>query len=139
LKGIGTGSKRHFREPNDIIFVKRNSQSVLNTAFNGIKTGEDYHAEFAPMFWDMRVKCLEAQALEPIKTQEEMRGNAYTQENIPDEIIRRLRQIPEYRLLFSKAFRNDQGPVNETNLSKSIALRALTGGHQLPFRPVYAR
>ena len=29
------------------------------------------------MFWDKRVRSLEAQALEPIKALEEMRGTAY--------------------------------------------------------------
>jgi cytochrome c peroxidase len=73
VNGIGSGSKRRFVEPNDIAFVKRNSQSVLNTAFNGITRGEAYDPEKAPMFWDLRVKSLETQALEPIKTLEEMR------------------------------------------------------------------
>src|SRR5215217_8026799 len=33
VNGIGSGSKRRFIETNDLPFVKRNSQSILNTAF----------------------------------------------------------------------------------------------------------
>ncbi len=121
VNGVGMGSKRRFLDPNDIPFVKRNSQSVLNTAFNGLTNHEPYHPENAPMFWDMRVKGLEEQALEPIKTLEEMRGNAYPDEHILDEIILRIKGIPEYRSLFSEAFRNDKDPVNKKNLSRSIA------------------
>jgi cytochrome c peroxidase len=131
VNGIGAGSKRRFLDPNDIPFVKRNSQSVLNTAFNGMKIGEPYHAESAPMFWDMRAKGLEAQALEPIKTLEEMRGHAYSEDKILVEIIRRLRAIPEYKTLFTKAFMGDPDPVNATNLSKAIAAyeRSLVAGN----------
>ena len=34
----GLGSKRKFNTPNDITFVKRNSKTIINTAFNGINT-----------------------------------------------------------------------------------------------------
>jgi cytochrome c peroxidase len=131
VNGIGTGSERRFLDPNDIPFVKRNSQSVLNTAFNGITNDEPYHAESAPMFWDMRTKGLEAQALEPIKTLEEMRGHAYAEDKILDEVIRRLKGIPEYKTLFSNAFVGDPDPVNATNLSKAIATyeRSLVAGN----------
>jgi cytochrome c peroxidase len=119
--GVGNGSKRRFSVPGDIPFVKRNSQSVLNTAFNGIRNYEKYHAESAPMFWDMRAKSLEAQALEPIKTLEEMRGHGYSGENILDEVIERIRKLPEYNTLFSEAFAGDEPAVSKGNLAKAIA------------------
>lgn len=121
VNGVGNGSKRRFVEPNDIPFVKRNSQSILNTAFNGIKNDQAYNPETAPMFWDIRAKSLEMQALEPIKTLEEMRGNTYHQDKILDEVISRIRKIPVYRTLFSKAFPNEPEPLSQVNLSRAIA------------------
>ena len=56
--------------------MKRNSQTVLNVAFNGLTSGADPAPGTAPMFWDLRVQSLEAQAQEPIKALEEMRGDA---------------------------------------------------------------
>ena len=57
--------------------VKRNSQTVLNVAFNGLTDDVASAPTAAPMFWDLRVRSLEAQALEPLKAFEEMRGDAY--------------------------------------------------------------
>lgn len=121
VNGVGSGSKRRFIETNDLPFVKRNSQSILNTAFNGIKNGEVYEPEKAPMFWDLRAKGLEMQALEPIRTLEEMRGNSFHEDKVLDEIIERIRKIPAYRVLFSEAFSGEQEPVNQLNLSRAIA------------------
>ncbi|MFC0183303.1 cytochrome c peroxidase [Pseudarcicella hirudinis] len=121
VNGVGSGSKRRFREPNEIPFVKRNSQSVLNTAFNGIKNNETYDPESAPMFWDLRAKGLEQQALEPIKSFEEMRGSYYHKDKIIAEVLNRIQKIPAYTKLFSEAFTGEKNPVNELNLSKAIA------------------
>jgi cytochrome c peroxidase len=121
VNGRGTGSKRQFLDPNDIPFVKRNSQSILNTAFNGITNHEAYRPDLAPMFWDLRAKGLEEQALEPIKTLEEMRGSGYADHQILDEIIERINKIPAYNELFSKAFPKDPKPVTQANLAKALA------------------
>lgn len=121
VNGVGNGSKRRFLEPNTIPFVKRNSQSILNTAFNGIKNGEAYNPDKAPMFWDLRAEGLEMQALEPIKTLEEMRGNSFHEGMVLDAVVTRLKRIPAYRKLFSEAFTSESEPVNQVNLSKAIA------------------
>jgi len=118
--GVGFGSRRTFKEPNDIPFVKRNAHTILNTGFNGINIRGEYDPEKAPMFWDLRVESLEKQALEPIKAFEEMRGHAYAEEDILDEVIKRLKGIPEYLRLFTDAF-EEENPVNEINLGKAIA------------------
>ena len=39
VNGKGMGSRRVFNQPNDIPLVKRNAHSIINTAFNGINTG----------------------------------------------------------------------------------------------------
>jgi cytochrome c peroxidase len=121
VNGAGNGSKRRFLSPNDIPFVKRNSQSILNTAFNGLTNHTPYQAEAAPMFWDLRAKSLEEQALLPIKTLEEMRGRGYSEAKILDEIIRRIRGIPEYLRLFESAFPGEKNPVTAKNLGKALA------------------
>lgn len=119
VNGQGSGSKRRFKEPNNMPFVKRNSQSVLNSAFNGITNNETYDAELAPMFWDNRAKGLEEQSLMPIKTFEEMMGHSHKEDNIIGTVLKRLQSIPTYQELFQEAF----GPnsITETNLGKALA------------------
>lgn len=116
----GLGSKRKFNRENDIPFVKRNSQTIINSAFNGIDTYKRYDPEKAPMFWDDRVKSLENQALEPIKAFEEMRGHGFTETEILEVVVGRLRRIPEYRTLFEAAFQ-EENPITIENLGKAIA------------------
>jgi len=120
VNGVGLGDDRRFVSPNAIPFVKRNSQTLLNVAFNGIDEAGKYDPEAAPMFWDMRVASLEAQALEPIKAFEEMRGTAYEEGKAVDAVVARLNAIPEYRALFAKAF-GGTTPVTAGNLGKALA------------------
>src|SRR5882672_6711915 len=56
VNGIGLGASRHFESGSAIPFVRRNSQTILNTAFNGISDGGAYNPASAPMFWDLRVQ-----------------------------------------------------------------------------------
>ncbi len=130
VNGHGLGSKRAFRTPNDIPFVKRNSQTVLNAAFNGIRENGRVEASIAPMFWDVRAKGLEAQALEPIKSLEEMRGHRYTKEAALDSVIKRLLANAEYRLLFQNAF-GSQDSITIRTLGQAVAAyeRTLVGGN----------
>jgi cytochrome c peroxidase len=118
VNGKGLGSKRVFSYPNDIPFVKRNSQTILNTAFNGIDKKND--AKNAPMFWDLRAKSLENQALEPIKSFEEMRGHEFDEKVIIEEIVNRLKQNKTYQALFTKAF-GSANAISKENLAKAIA------------------
>lgn len=120
VDGKGLGEKRIFLHPHTIPFTKRNSQSLLNVAFNGIDEQGQYDPTQAPMFWDLREKSLEAQALRPIRQMEEMRGLEVHQEEVLTMVIKRLQAIPEYRELFQQAFR-DPDPVSIPNLSKAIA------------------
>ncbi len=117
---IGLGSKRKFNTSNTIPFVKRNAQTILNSAFNGIGSHQKYSPEDAPMFWDDRAKSLEKQALEPIKALEEMRGVIFSEEDILAEVVERLQKIPEYQALFKSAF-GEKSPITINNLGKAIA------------------
>ena len=116
----GLGSRRRFKNPNDIPFVKRNAQTVLNAAFNGIDGNNRYDPETASMFWDQRAKSLEKQALEPIKALEEMRGKNFLEDEILNVVIERLRASPEYQILFDNAF-GEKNSITIENLSKAIA------------------
>src|SRR5690606_17410832 len=118
--GKGLGSKRVFNTPNDIPLMKRNSPTILNTAYNGIGSKDDYLPENAPMFWDDRAKSLEIQALEPIKTLEEMRGNHFEKSEILTVVTERVREIPEYRTLFPNAF-GENAPIDSIAIGKAIA------------------
>lgn len=118
--GKGLGSKRVFNEPNNIPLMKRNSPTILNTAYNGIKGKDDYDPDNAPMFWDDRVKSLEKQALEPIKTLEEMRGDHIEKSQILTEVAKRLESIPRYKNLFEDAFGAD-APIDSIHIGKAIA------------------
>ena len=52
VNGTGLGANRTFATGTLAHFVKRNSQTVLNTAFNGIGVTGHYAPVAAPMFWD---------------------------------------------------------------------------------------
>jgi cytochrome c peroxidase len=64
----------------------RNSPTLLNAMFN---TGQ---------FWDGRADTLEDQAIQPLTNPLEMGNSAY------DDVVKRLREIPEYRADFQSVF-----------------------------------
>ncbi len=120
VNGVGFGSRRRFQSPNSIPFVKRNSPTMLNVGFAGSNKAGEYAPAAAPMFWDMRVASLESQALEPIKSFEEMRGDTYPEDKAVETVVARLNAIPEYRALFAKAFATENA-VTGANLGKALA------------------
>ncbi len=111
---VGLGPARTDLTDGRIPVVKRNSPTVLNTVFNGLDrrrrrrgsdgTSASADQSRAPMFWDNRMRSLEAQALEPIKAFEEMRGLAYAEDVAVDSVLARLQAISEYVVLFEEAF-----------------------------------
>lgn len=118
--GQGLGFERFFRHPDKIPFTKRNSQSLLNTAFNGINSDGEYDPLKAPMFWDLRATSLEDQSLHPIRQFEEMRGTDFEEKIIIRQVLDRLRAIPAYRKQFKTVFGSDTA-ISESNLAKAIA------------------
>ena len=118
--GAGLGPGRSFVTGQTPRLVKRNSQTILNVAFNGLTAGSDAVPASAPMFWDLRVRSLEAQALEPIKALEEMRGDAHPEDRAVPAAVSRLNAIPEYRRLFARAFGGSR-PVADRNLGRALA------------------
>lgn len=120
VTGVGLGHRRRFAAGGAIPLVKRNSQTILNAAFNGSDLGGEYDPASAPMFWDVRARSLETQALEPLKALEEMRGHTYPEEQAVETVVARLEAIPDYRRLFAAAFGGDRA-VTAANLGRVLA------------------
>jgi len=116
----GMGTERRFEGEGPVPFVRRNSPSVLNAAFNGLAVTGHYEPATAPMFWDTRVRSLETQALEPLKALDEMRGDVQGGDAAVAAAVRRVAAIAEYRDLFAGAF-GARAPVTATNMSRAIA------------------
>ncbi len=120
VNGKGFGAQRKIiKTDSTLSFVKRNAHTILNTAFNGISETGQVLAKKAPMFWDNRVESLEVQALEPIKSLEEMRGFKIAESAILDTIVLRLNNNKRYKELFKNAF--DTEEIKDTHLGKAIA------------------
>ena len=117
---IGLGPARAAAAGTSVALVRRNSQTLLNVAFNGLTTDGAQEPSKAPMFWDLRVRSLEAQALEPIKAHDEMRGDAYPEASAVSTTVARLDGNAEYRRLFAAAF-GGADPVNAVNLGRALA------------------
>ena len=100
--------------------VKRNSQTILNVAFNGIDAQGRVDPAHAPMFWDSRAQGLEAQALIPIDALDEMRGERAEDGSGVAAAVARVARVREYRQLFSRAF-GGADAINGANLSRAIA------------------
>ncbi|MEO1081253.1 MAG: cytochrome c peroxidase [Pseudomonadota bacterium] len=116
VDGEGLGPNRE-----GILATHFHSPTILNVAFTGLErtpVGGDFSA--GAYFWDLRALTLEAQAIEPIKNELEMRSTDFLEAEIMPEIVDRLSLIFEYRELFSSAF-GDPDPINEDNIAKALA------------------
>src|SRR5256712_11290273 len=119
VTAIGLGSKRRQAPGSSIPIVKRNAPTVLNIAFSGSAESGRYDPATAPMFWDLRVKSLEKQALEPLKANEEMRGDTYKEDEAVASVVAKLHAHAEYRSLFVVAVGGAQ-PVYSVNLRLGV-------------------
>ena len=129
---VGLGPARRDASNGRIPIVKRNAPTVLNTAFNGldesrrrrrndgVTTLASVNPARAPMLWDSRIRSLEAQALEPIKAREEMRGDAYSETAAVDTVVARLQANPEYVALFKSVFGTSTA-IDARQLGEAIA------------------
>lgn len=117
---IGYGPIRRFLLPNDVPSTKRNSQTILNVALNGMDDSGHVVPLTAPMFWDSRTQSLESQVLKPLITFEEMRGHAYAEALTLDSLVARLTKNAEYRQLFQVAFGGSQA-ITAATITKAIS------------------
>lgn len=111
--------------------LMRNVPSLLNVGFNGVVAGVKPDPKTAPMFWDARVQGLEAQALHPIRSHDEMRGDRCEESDAVAAAVGRVRSIAEYRTLFTAAFPGSRDEaLSGGNLAKAIAAfeRSLVAG-----------
>lgn len=80
----------------------RNAPSLWNVAFR------------TELFWDGRFTSLEDQGLAPIANEVELDID-------PEEVVRLLGEIPEYRERFDDAFSNDEEPLSTLNLARALS------------------
>ncbi|MFK7773208.1 MAG: cytochrome-c peroxidase [Saprospiraceae bacterium] len=118
--GEGLGPSRIDAVNDDIGIVRRNSPTIINTNFNGISTNGNFDPAQAPMFWDNRLRSLEAQALGPLLSFEEMRGHSFNENVTLDSIVNRLSNIGQYNTLFTAAFGTNNS-ITSTNIGAAIA------------------
>jgi len=117
--GLGMGPERTY--PGGLNpLVKRNSPTILNVAFNGLDQTGHVPPDQAPMFWDSRTRGLEAQALVPIESLEEMRGASNAEGDGVAGAVTRVRRVRRYQELFRQAFGGPDA-VNALNVSRAIA------------------
>jgi cytochrome c peroxidase len=117
--GKGVGPKRAAIGAG--LLVKRNSPTILNVAFNGVVDASGHvDPTQAPMFWDSRVRGLEAQALAPIESLEEMRGNQVEAGGGVAGAVARIAGVRQYQELFERAF-GERDAVTALNLARAIA------------------
>ena len=130
---VGLGPARVDHSGGTIPVVERNSPTILNVAYAGVERGggrrqpvaaplvvNAERAARAPMFWDRRVRSLEAQALEPLKALEEMRGNAYPEAVAVDSVVARLNAIPEYVTHFWEVYGRG-APIDARQVAAAIS------------------
>ncbi|OEE57846.1 cytochrome C peroxidase [Enterovibrio norvegicus] len=99
--------------------VKRNSPTIVNTAYNGIDENSNYDPSATVMFWDNRATSLEDQALDPIRSKEEMRGDQFSEAEILDEVVSRLNANGDYMTLFTDAF--GDSTINDERIAQALA------------------
>lgn len=114
--GVGLGPNRIGFEETEF-----HSPTIINVGFTGTQESVlDEHFISGPFFWDLRAATLEHQAVEPIKSQVEMRGFAHSEAEIMSVIVQRLEDNSEYLAYFEAVFGEDS-PITEDNIAKSLA------------------
>lgn len=116
VDGVGLGAEREGVETTEF-----HSPTVANVAFSGLEldmSEEDF--ESGPYFWDLRADTLAEQALEPIKSDVEMRGFAIDEQDILDIVVARLEDNDEYRAMFEAAF-GVEDPITSDNIAAALA------------------
>ncbi|MEO8480583.1 MAG: cytochrome c peroxidase [Acidobacteriota bacterium] len=117
--GKGIGPTRVFPAGANPL-VRRNSPTILNVAFNGINEAGHVDPAQAPMFWDVRARGLEAQALIPVDSLEEMRGGRVPEGGAVEAAVERVRRVRQYQTLFQRAFGGTDA-VSAQNMARAIA------------------
>jgi parallel beta-helix repeat protein len=113
---MGKGGKGLGAERTGGVSVRRGAPSIWNATYNHLQ------------FWDGRAKDLEEQAGKPITDANEMAED-------PENLVKELKNIPEYVQLFDKAFKGANGSaLTFDNVTNAVAAfeRTLTANNS-PF------
>jgi cytochrome c peroxidase len=116
----GLGPSRQDQSGGRIAVVGRHAPSLINVAYNGLTAEALGDPAEAPMFWDNRMRSLEAQVLGPLLAHNEMRGDAFTEGATLDSLVARLRSLPGYVSRFEEAF-SQAGPIDAQQLAYALA------------------
>ncbi|MBX6363283.1 MAG: cytochrome-c peroxidase [Gemmatimonadetes bacterium] len=98
----GLGPDRASADPMRPRPMPRNSPTVFNVGLHG--SGSPEPTQNGMMFWGGGAFGLEAQVLNPIAADNELRGESYPKAVAIDSVVARLRRIPEYVERFRAAF-----------------------------------
>ena len=116
VDGAGLGPRR-----SGTMATPFHAPTVLNVAFTGLlQTDPGDGFVSGGYFWDLRAATLEDQAIQPIKSELEMRSSDFLEDEIVPEVLLRLSLIPEYQDLFAAAF-DDPEPISEENIGRALA------------------
>ncbi|MEY4939747.1 MAG: hypothetical protein RIQ93_1482 [Verrucomicrobiota bacterium] len=132
VDGVGLGPARVALLASARPLLERNALSIVNTGFNGVVFGAAPDPATAPMFWDSRVAGLETQALVPLRSHEEMRGEVCAEGEVITRVVGAVSAIPEYRELFAAAFgRPAERAVTADTIAQAVAVfeRSLVAPH----------
>lgn len=137
VSGVGLGPGRRLSRSavsgNLIPELPRNTQTILNAAYGLNVFGEVTFQ--SPLFWDGRAEGLEEQALIPIASRNEMRGDAFPGLEAEaagvavDSIVERISQVPGYVDRFRDAFSAEGADTSSVVVTASRLARAL-GAYQ---------
>ncbi len=117
--GVGGSGRGPDRVRGDLAEVPRNSQSLINVVWNGINEAGMFDQQQAPMFWDNRATSLKEQAIDPLKSELEMRGLRFSEDEIIPLLLDRLNNNPEYLQLFADAYGVQK--ISESELADALA------------------
>ena len=98
----GFGPERTDPEPAPLRLMPRNSLAMFNLGLHG--NGSSAPTTRGLMFWGGGAVGLEAQVLNPIAADNELRGLTFAKADAIDSVVARLRENPEYVALFAAAF-----------------------------------
>ncbi|HET9984631.1 MAG TPA: cytochrome c peroxidase [Longimicrobiales bacterium] len=99
---VGLGPERTTADPLRPRPMPRNSPTVFNVGVHG--SGSPEPTQNGMMFWGGGAFGLEAQVLNPIAADNELRGESFPKAVAIDSVVARLRGIPEYVDRFRAAF-----------------------------------
>ena len=133
VSGVGLGPARQLSNSaisgNPMPEEPRNTQTILNAAYGQDALGTVTH--LSPLFWDGRAMGLEEQALMPLASRVEMRGDAFAGSDAEaaavavDSITQRVAEIAQYVDLFREAFSSEGADTAQTVVTASRLARAL--------------